>query len=345
MDYKIFINDIKTGETSKLYLFYGNERYLMDKALEKLKEKYIDSINENFNYVYYQEFKGDIDELMDSCETLPFMGEKRIVIVDNEDFFSNKKNVLNKDDEDKLIKYFSNISDTTCLIFLGGNNIDNRRKIVKQIGKYGKVLEFRKLKKEELVKWIVKVLKTNKKIIEYNTLEILIDILGYLENNSKKTLYDIENELKKICNFIAEKTVLELDDIKKIISKPMENNIFELVDAVGEKNGSRALKIFSNMLISSEPEVRILHMIIRQFKILYLVKLMVDRGYTTISIAPKLSLPQYIVKKYVKQANIFSCKDLLNVLNKGLEADKNIKTGKMTPRLAIEILITECCEI
>ncbi|WIF94822.1 DNA polymerase III subunit delta [Caminicella sporogenes] len=344
MDYKVFLNDIQNKKLARLYLLYGNEKYLLDKALHNLKKTYINSVNENFNYVYYEEFKDGIDELIDSCETLPFMGEKRIIIVNNEDFFSSKKNVLGGEEE-KLIRYFNNMPETTCLIFISGSNVDKRKKLFKEVKKVGKILEFARLKRQDLAKWISRYIKENKKSIEINDLQVLIDLLGYLDSNSNKTLYDVENELKKLCNFTVEKTKIEIDDIEKIISRPVENNIFELVDAVGEKNGSRALKIFNNMLVAGEPEGRILYMIIRQFKILNLVKLMVDKGYTTIAIAPRLSLPQYIVKKYLRQANSFSQRDLINILNNGLKADKDIKNGKMPPKLAIEILIAESCKI
>ncbi|MDK2918281.1 MAG: polymerase subunit delta [Candidatus Petromonas sp.] len=345
MDFKNLINDIKQDKLQGLYMFYGSEKYLIDKVMEKIKEKYINLTNESFNYIYFDDFKGEIDEVIDSCETLPFMGSKRIVIVDVPELFTSRKNILNSGDEDRLIKYFSNIPNTTCLIFTAGEKIDKRKKIVKAIKKYGSIVEFQRLKKQELSKWIYKKFKSNNREIAPTSLEVFVNNLGYLDRDSDKTLYDIENEIKKLSGFTADKNIIELDDIERIATKPIENNIFLLVDAVAEKKGDLALKVINQMLSSGEAEGRILYMIIRQFKILNQAKLMVEKGYTTIAIAPKLSLPQYIVRKYLKQAGAFTDRELLQILNKALQTEKNIKTGRMSPKLAIEVFVSECCKI
>ncbi|WP_432664571.1 DNA polymerase III subunit delta [Wukongibacter baidiensis] len=344
MSYKSLLKDIKENNVSSVYLFFGKEKYLINKGMDLVKDRYFSSANdESFNYNFYDGIKDDIDVVLNSCETLPFMGEKRIVIVKSKEAFSGNKSVMSKDDEEKLIKYISNIPETTCLIFIAGDKIDKRKKLVKEIKSNGKILEFDKLDRTSFVKWIQKILKSNHKGVSNTALEGLIDSLRYLERDSSSTLYDVENEIKKLCNYIADKEMIELSDIEKIMTKPLENNIFLLVDSVANKNSNLALKMFNQMLIGGEPEGRILHMIVRQFKILNKVKIMIDRGYTASAIAPKISLPQYIAKKYVKQSNGFSAKDILNILNLAAESERKIKTGKMPAKLAIEMLITGLC--
>ncbi|MCT4565790.1 MAG: DNA polymerase III subunit delta [Maledivibacter sp.] len=345
MAYKSLLKDIKEDNISKVYLFFGREKYLVNRAIEAIKHKYINNANdESFNFSFFDGFQDDIDVILNSCETLPFMGEKRIVIVRTKDAFSGSKSILSKDNEESLIKYLSKLPESTCLIFEAGEKIDKRKKIIKEIKSNGKILEFSKLDKYTLSKWIQKILNNNHKKIDSTSLDLLIDFLGYIDKNSSQTLYDVENELIKLCNYTADKSTIEAADIEKIMSKPLESNIFLLVDAVGDKNGNLALNLFNQMLAIGEPEGRILHMIVRQFKILNKVKLMVDRGYTATAIAPKISLPQYIAKKYVKQANFFTAKELLNILNWSLDADRKIKTGKMAPKLSIEVLITMFCK-
>ncbi|SHJ79022.1 DNA polymerase III subunit delta [Paramaledivibacter caminithermalis] len=344
MGYKSLLKDIEEENIAKIYLFYGSEKYLIKKSIAAIKDRFINNANdESFNFSYFDGLHDDVDVILNSCETLPFMGEKRIVYVKAKEAFGSSKCILSKDNEEKLIKYLPRIPDTTCLVFEGGEKIDKRKKIVKEIQANGKVIELNKLNRLTLSKWIQKILNKNNKKITVKSLESLIDSLGYLEKDSNQTLYDVENEIKKLCNYTADKSNIETCDIDKIMSKPLENNIFLLVDAVADRDGNLALNVFNQMLIGGEPEGRILHMIIRQFKILYKVKLMVDRGYTATAIAPKISLPQYIAKKYVKQANFFTDKELLDILNRSLEADRKTKTGKMPPKLAIEMLITMCC--
>lgn len=344
MSYKNLLKDIKENNVTNVYLFFGREKYLINKGMELVKDRYFSNTNdESFNYNFYDGINDDIDVVLNSCETLPFMGEKRIVIVKSKETFSGNKSTMGKEGEEKLINYVPNIPDTTCLIFIAGEKIDKRKKLVKEIKSNGKVIEFDKLDKISLLKWIQKVLKSNHKGISKTALEGLVNSLGYLDRDSSSTLYDVENEVKKLCNYIADKEMIELSDIEKIMTKPLENNIFLLVDSVANKNSNLALKMFNQMLIGGEPEGRILHMIVRQFKILNRVKIMIDRGYTASAIAPKISLPQYIAKKYVKQSNSFSAKDILKILNLAAESERKIKTGKIQSKLAIEMLIIEFC--
>lgn len=130
MSYKNLLNDIKENNVSDVYLFFGREKYLVNKGIAVIKDRYLRNANdESFNYNFYDGIKDDIDVVLNSCETLPFMGEKRIVIVRSKEAFSGNKNVMVKDDEEKLIKYISNIPETTCLIFIAGEKIDKEKNL------------------------------------------------------------------------------------------------------------------------------------------------------------------------------------------------------------------------
>ncbi len=345
MDYRALIKEIKGKNIGSLYLFYGTEKYLLDKGIDKIKSAFLNDVNESFNYIFYEDFKGDMDELLESCETLPFMGERRIIIINNPEYFNGKKGGLNSNDEEKLLGYLNDIPDTTILIFMGDEKVDKRKKIFKQIKKIGNIVEFNKLTEKEFINLTKKRLSESNKQIDTKTLHRFIELSGYIGKDSNKTLYDVDNELNKLCNFISDRTTIAIEDIEKIMSKNIENNIFMLVDAVAEKRGGNALRILNQMLDSGEPEGRILYMIVRQFKLLNLTKILVNKGYTTISIAPKLKLPQYITKKYLNQVKYFAEEDLLNLLNQSLTAEKNIKTGNIKAKLAIEMLIIECCNV
>ena len=139
MGYKTLLKDIKENNVAKVYLIYGREKYLVGKSIDAIKDRYFSNANdESFNYNYFDGIKDDIDDVLNSCETLPFMGDKRVVIVRSKEIFSGNKNVLSKDDEEKLTKYVSNVPETTCLVFIAGEKIDKRKKLVKEIKSSGK---------------------------------------------------------------------------------------------------------------------------------------------------------------------------------------------------------------
>jgi DNA polymerase-3 subunit delta len=269
------------------------------------------------------------------------MAEARLIIVKDLECFAGKRKNISEEEEKRLIDYLSNMSSTTYLLFTVTEGIDKRKKIVKDIGKYGKVVEFDKMDGAELSKWVAKSFgKSSKKISEKDIVRF-IDVTGYLEKGSNKNLKDLENEIKKISDYIGDHDTVAIKDIELLAPKTIENNIFSLVESIGEKNSEKALMFLSDMLLEGEPEIKILFMITRQFRLLYQIKLMESQGYTPMAIAPKLGLQQFVVKKYLKQTINFDKNTLQKALYKCLETDYSIKKGKISPRLGMELLISE----
>ncbi|MBB6217947.1 DNA polymerase-3 subunit delta [Anaerosolibacter carboniphilus] len=341
MSYKDVMADLKNNQLSHIYLFHGTEFYLMEHAIRGIKNKLVDDGFSELNYQVIDGKDTTVDQIINACETLPFMAEARLVIVKDLECFAGKRKNISEDEEKRLIEYLSNISYTTYLLFTVTEGLDKRKKIVKDIGKYGKVVEFDKMDGTDLSKWVAKSFgKFGKKISEKDILRF-IEVSSYLEKGSNKSLKDLENEIKKISDYIGDQPIVSLKDIELLAPKTIENNIFNLVESIGEKKGEKALMLLSDMLLEGEPEIRILFMITRQFRILYQIKLMESQGYTPMAIAPKLGLQQFIVKKYLKQTTNFDKNSLQMALYKCLETDRGIKKGKISPRLGMELLISE----
>ncbi|PAB58949.1 DNA polymerase III subunit delta [Anaeromicrobium sediminis] len=339
MDYKEIVKKIKNKELKNINLFYGTESYIVDSIMKRIKK---DLISVDFEALNYQSLEGEqasVDNIINACETLPFMGECRLVIVKNLESFSGKRKNISEEEEKRIIKYFSNIPNTTYLIFTSMEAVDKRKKVFKEIKKYGDIGEFNKLIGSDLYKWVEKRFKEKGKRIELKNIRMLLDGVGYEEKNSPKTLMDLENEISKIVGYVGENEVVKKEDIEALSPKTLENNIFILVECLGSGKIKEALSILNDMVLQGEPIVRITHMIIRQFRYIYQVKLMLAKGYTNMGIGPKLGIQQFVVSKYVKQSKEFTLERLKEILEELANTDKDIKSGKMEPKLAVEIFI------
>lgn len=338
MSYKDIVNDIKENNLKQVYIFYGNEKYMIKWITSNLKEKYITKSFESLNYVVTDAKEVNVENILDACETLPFMDERKIVVVENASvILNNKAEDVGKNE--KLINYFKNPCKSTILIFkLSDEKIDNRKKIIKEIKKIGLVINFTKLERDELKKWLLKILKKNKKKITSKCVDYFIESTGYLEYGNNKTLYDLENEILKLINFVGDKEHITEEDVDKVIIKSIENNIFKLVDNIGYKNSKKALSILNDMVLDNSPLPMILFMIIRQFRLLLRCKLLFERGYTDYDIAKKVGVQSFVIKKLLKQCKNFSCKELEDILVKCLNLDKSVKSGQLDNRLALEML-------
>jgi DNA polymerase-3 subunit delta len=255
------------------------------------------------------------------------------------ELFLGKRKSISEEEEKRIIKYFSNIPSTTYLVFTSMEGVDKRKKIFKEIKKYGEIGEFNKLVGSDLYKWVEKHFKEKGKKIELKNIRMLLEGIGYEEKNSPKTLRDVENEINKIVGYIGTNQVVNRKDIEALSPKTLENNIFILVDCLGTGKIKEALSILNDMVLQGEPIVRITHMIIRQFRYIYQVKLMLNKGYTNMAIGPKLGIQSFVVSKYVKQSKEFTLKRLKEILDELANTDKAIKSGKMEPKLAVEIFI------
>ncbi|MBS4534566.1 DNA polymerase III subunit delta [Clostridium sp. D2Q-14] len=337
MTYKQLLLDIKNNQLKNVYLFFGEETFLIDFCVDEIKEKYISPTLETLNFINIDARESRVSDIVNASETLPFMADKKIVIVNEPSFFKSQGK---SEDLEELINYIEKPSKTTSLIFiLKTESIDKRKKIVKKIKENKGLIEFSKIKGIDLNKWIIKQFKNENKNIKEKEINDFIDISGYLDQNSDKTLYDLKNEIIKVSNYLGDRNNVEIKDIEDVLIKSLHSNIFALVDSIGEMDYSKALSIFNRMSLNNEPHQLIIHMIIRQIRLLYMAKLLQQKGYSIKNISKKMKIRDFVTRKLISQGNNFDIKELRNGLNECLITDKNIKTGKIDSGIAIELLI------
>lgn len=342
MDYYKLEKEIKAGKIKNIYLFFGQEQYFCEKTIRVLEQYVINPSFRDFNYEYMEKDNITIERIENACETLPFMDERRLVIIKNFSYLQRGK--TSKEEEKQiqyLAEYIKRIPDSTCLVFWQTEEIDKRKKLFQGIKKVGVVLEFKKLNAVALGNWISQYLKKKGKVMKKSVQHFLIENSDYLSKNSTKTLIDMVNEIDKIIDYIGDREEILIEDIEEMLPRRLENDIFKLVDAIGQKDKKNALKFLNDMLREGENGLRILSMIARQFRILIQCKELKERGYTLNEIASKLNFMPFIVNKGISQARYFDQGILRQAMYSILDMDSKIKTGKIDEKLALEMLIYE----
>lgn len=343
MDYKDIIKKMKDRNFEQMYLFYGREYYLIENALKVFKE----SLNEgmiDFNLDTIDGKETVLDTIISSIETLPFMDDRKIVIIKDFELLKGKKKNFNDSDEKYFIDHLDNIPETTVLVFAVYGEIDKRKSLVKKISKNGVVYNCDKLSDMDLFKWVKKKFDSNNVIIDNSQVMYFIDQEGYRDKTSEKTLSDLENEIKKISSFVGKENTVTKEVIDKLSQKKVENDIFKLIDYIGEKNSSNAIRILNDMIHEGESVLGIFAMIVKQFKVVMQVRQLQVEGYTTKVISEKIKVHPFVAGKALKQANNFSDDIIVDMLNYILESDYKIKNGLVRDTLAIEMLVTKYCQ-
>lgn len=316
------LQDIKNKEYSQIYLLHGEEAYLRKQYRDKLKEALI-ADGDTMNNHYYEGKDTKIEEIIDLAETLPFFAEKRVIVIENSGWFQKGG--------DKMAEYLPGIPETTYLIFVE-TQVDKRSKLYKTVKNKGRIAEFSHQDEQMLKRWILGMLKKEGKNITAADMQFLLERTG-------TEMAHIKTEMEKLLCYTMGKAEVTREDIEEICTKRVQNQIFDMINAIADKNQKKALDLYYDLLTLKEPPMRILALIGRQFNLLLQVKELRKKGYSQPVIAEKTGLHGFIVGKYEKQAVKFKTAELREALEACVEADENVKTGKMNDVMSVEILI------
>lgn len=342
MNYKEFVKHIKSDETHNFYLLYGKERYLINWALEALKSKYLQNGFEDLNYNIIDIKTTNSDGIINLCETLPIMCEKRIVILDDFAVLEGEKvKQFNEDDEKNMAEYIDKIPSTTILVITCGDKVDKRKSMYKKVSKVKCAYEFSQLEVQDLKKWIAKRFKQSKKVINNANTTLLIELSGYYDKESDYSLYNLENDIEKLVHYVGNETEVQRADILEMIAGNIERNIFILIDSISLGKKEAAFNMLSHLLLYGEAEYKILSLLHKQFENLLRVKIMRESGKDIAYMKQNLPLPDFVINKLLKSASSFTEERLKKIIIKIYETDKNIKTGIMDAKMALEVLISQ----
>jgi DNA polymerase-3 subunit delta len=317
---------IKDKKLSNVYLFYGEERYIINTYLNKIVELALEGGDKSMNYDIYETRLNNIDKIIDSIATLPFFSSKRVIVIKDYNLFKSK----NSNDVAKLQEAIIRIPDTTLLIIIE-EEVDKRTKLYKLLSKNGTGVEFNRLSDGELIKYIASVLNKYGKKIDKDCVKHFIQTVGY-------DLQNIHNELDKVIDY-NENSIIIKQSIDEVCIRTIESRIFDLVDCMGSGNKDKALKLYYDLIISKEHPTKILFMLTRQFRLIYQTKLLYSQGFDKNSIARKIKIPPFVANKCIKQSSNFTLPNLKQSLNECLEIEKDIKTGKIDSKIGIELII------
>lgn len=339
MSFDILRDELKKNVIRNLYLFYGEEEYLKDYYLRCIEEYAVNADTRTLNRIVL-EGKIDAEKIVDNCETMPVFADKKIVIVKNSGLFKSKKKDRGKKEKEvrqsvKLVEFLQNVPEYAYLVFYE-EEIDKRIKMVDAVKKNGLIVEFACQKPVELTRWVVKGFRANRKDISMTAASMLVE-------NCETRMYDLLNEINKIVMYMGQENTVTEDIIEKVCSKSVKGRIFDLTDAVAEKNSGKALKLLNDMIILKEPLPKILYMITRQLRQILEMKLLINQGLNEREAASKMGVTPYVAGKISRQARSFTIEALKKAMNQSLEMDIAIKSGRVDDRIAAELLIAEFC--
>jgi DNA polymerase-3 subunit delta len=186
----------------------------------------------------------------------------------------------------------------------------------------------------QLSKWAGTILAKEGKKITGHTMELFLGMTG-------DDMENIRMELEKLIAYTLGRDVITDEDVEAVCTVRVSNRIFEMVAAIVNRQTKKAMNLYEDLLTLKEPPMRILFLIARQFNQLLQVGELMEKGMDRSTIASRLKLQPFVVGKVMPQARQFSREQILSYVNLCVEAEEAVKTGRLSDRLAVELLITK----
>ncbi len=332
-----------------LYILLGPDDFSINQALEKIKRGIGDQSLLPANTTTFDGQQMSLNQLRAACETIPFLAEKRLVIVNGllERFEpkgkpGRKKKTARETDQQSDYKslgdYISNIPDSTILVLLDGD-IDKKRNnpLLKELSAKAEVKRFRILKVDESRKWIHGRVKEADGSISPQAINLLARVVG-------GNLWVMANEIDKLVLFTSGRRIEE-EDVRTAVGYMPEANVFAMIDAILEFKAGAAGQLLNQLLWGGAAPAYLLVMLSRQVRMIVRAKELKRQRKPEAEIQSRLGLTaEFALRKTLEQADRHSVERLKEVYHILLQTDLSIKTGKYGGELALNILIAELCQ-
>ena len=296
------------------YMLKGDDEFLLTRSYELIRDALNIQVPE-LNLLIFKE-DVDFDNVNKALETLPVFDTKKLVYV----------KLTSKDfkNEDKLNEYFNSINESSVLVVSVGNT-----GYLKNMEKSFEIVDCNRLNTDFIFPFVVAELKKSGKTISKTACELLCEY-------SNCDLAKIINELAKLVSYVGDREVIQDDDIKLLVNKSVEFQIFELTEALAKKNEKKVYEILETLKTKKDEYRGLIALIYKHFRRLFMVSI---AGETKSELAKMLGVHEYAITKSQEQAKLFTKKQLKEINDICIQIDFDIKQSNMTADNAIEYIV------
>ena len=318
MNHNAFFDALKAGDIAPLYLMEGTEEYIKAQALARLCQLTLPAGMEAMNLTELD--NPTTDELIAAAETLPFLSERRVVIVRDCDALTTAK----KADDNKaeaLAAYLGKQSPATCLVFTVKGKADARKRLYLALKKQACMVDFSPMGDTEAANWAMRTMKAQGKRMDMETAQKLIFNVG----NDAALL---RQEMEKLAGYVGERDTVAEADIDAICVKTLECSVFQMVEAQVNGRYGEAFELLGGILTGGEDRFMVLSMLLRQYRILYHMRCLMEERAPQAQMASLLGIPPFTVARTQAQARRYPKERLKAAYDYLFELEYLLKSGR-----------------
>lgn len=305
------------------YLVIGDDKYIRDREIQKLVEKYLSPADRDLNYSVHG--PSDMEKLSDSLYTLPFLSEKRVVLLKETELAGEK-------DMENVVNYLKNPCKSSVLIIACDPSF---RKISAYKDISGLVDEIDASKPDipTLKRWVKTFFRDEKVNISDEAVDLIIELKG--DDTS-----GIKQELEKIASYSGGRNI-GAEDVESLVGRSVTETVFKLVDAINAGNAEWAYSVLADLYSQKKNSTEIIGYLSWYIRLVHTVKNLSAEGLAPHDIASETGYSVGYVKRTQDTSRRYSFERVKKWISSLLQADREIKTGFKEPSLAMEMLLAE----
>ncbi|MCR4401809.1 MAG: DNA polymerase III subunit delta [Firmicutes bacterium] len=335
--------DVRSGRLRPVYLLYGEEGYLRDEAARTIADACLAPDTRDFNYVVFRAREADLESVVAAVLSPPAFAERRVVMVRGFDELSA--------DEQKSLAEALRRMPRTSVVILVAEAVDERTTACRAIAEIGRVVRYRSLYDNEAASWLARHARDKGIDLDREARDYLVRTIG----TSAARLAEAMEKARNYAGVAAPESSssrgavvrpqqkVTLEHVMAASAGEPALGIFDLVDALGAKDGAKAIAAARRLLSFGEPSTRILSMVARQIRLILRTRILLEEGAPLKRIADATRLQDSMVRKYVGQARNFTREELEDTFEVLAETDVGLKTSSAPEGVMIEGLIARLC--
>ncbi len=331
LKYQDLMRGIRQGQLLPLYLFFGEEEFLIQEAIDGIAEKAVDPASRDFNAATLYCRETPAADLVSLAQTLPFLGEKRLII-------AREIEAYKAADVARLLPYLADPAPHTCLVLIASQSRFDKKQVIDAVEKQGAVVRFYPLLDREIVPWIEGRARARGGAIDREAAQYLWQTVG-------NDLQKIVNELEKIELYQGGKKTVTVAAVKAAAGDFREYSSFDLAAAVGRKDRGQSLVILSRLLQEGEAPIGLLAAIAWNFRRLVQAKALEAKGMGADEIVKRLRIIFHQAGQFKEQMRRYSAAELRDAIGALVRTDRLLKSGGLPGRLLLERMILELCGV
>ena len=326
---------LKEKSPGRLYVFFGEEVFLLHYYLQKLKDLLIDDLTESFNYHRLTNETFDVQSFVDAVENLPMMAEFSMVQVDDVDIFK-----LSEDARNKIAEVLSDIPDYCTVVFTYETvewKLDKRfKKLASAVTDNGDIVEFPKQEQRDLISWITRHFLNSKK-------RITPDLCAYLIELTGGTMTALSGEISKICAYSGADEICKAD-IDAVVEPVMDAVVFQMTDLLSAGRFTQALEKLQQLLKMQQEPIAILGAIGGHFRRLATARVLLDNGRPSSELPGLCGISDYAARKTMDLCRRFRPEFYKKIAELILETDYRMKTSFDEQERLLEMLLLQIAQ-